>query len=471
MRRNMMNSDINYEQEIDFRDLLFYVLHKWKIIILGAICIAFLFGGLKFKEVYKQQHDTAYVQKMQEEYKYSLGIYENSKNTYDQESLDLKNDIKQQQQYLSESILMNISPYNVCEASADLFIKTEFNDITQSTMDYIDSIMQAYQQALTSASFLEKVVETTDVKGQYLQELVTVERGKVHSSEEVMGRSTNILTIKVKNSDEQRAIDILNDILSQIDTLQVKFSEDIGTHSAKIINQSIDTIIDLSLVNQQQEAEKRLSSLQTSLNDKEKAIKELKKPETINTTKKAILKPTIKYGILGGILGAFVISFFAILAYLISDKLYSAKELKRCYKLRVLGSISVDNKKSAKGIDKWLNRLEGKINNSKKEIQYNIIVANICNHTEQSQTLLLTGTISNEQLNEIHKDLSLYFNDKKIVLGNNMLADGETIKKLLNCDGIILVEQVRKSHTAMISEEIDMAHNFDKKIVGCIVVE
>ena len=42
-----MESQYNYEQEIDLKDLMFAVLRKWRPIILIAIVFAVLLGGMK----------------------------------------------------------------------------------------------------------------------------------------------------------------------------------------------------------------------------------------------------------------------------------------------------------------------------------------------------------------------------------------------------------------------------------------
>ena len=42
-----MDQNNTYEQEIDLKDLMFAVLHKWKGILLVAIAFAILLGGGK----------------------------------------------------------------------------------------------------------------------------------------------------------------------------------------------------------------------------------------------------------------------------------------------------------------------------------------------------------------------------------------------------------------------------------------
>ena len=46
-----------YEQEIDLKDLMFAVLHKWRPVILVAVVLAVLLGGAKGAMTYRQQND------------------------------------------------------------------------------------------------------------------------------------------------------------------------------------------------------------------------------------------------------------------------------------------------------------------------------------------------------------------------------------------------------------------------------
>ena len=54
-------------------------------------------------------------------------------------------------------------------------------------------------------------------------------------------------------------------------------------------------------------------------------------------SKGGALKSAVKYAVLGGVLGGFLAVFFICVAFLMSDKLGSDKELRRRYGLMVLG--------------------------------------------------------------------------------------------------------------------------------------
>ena len=109
-----------YEQEIDLKDLMFAVLHKWRPVILVAVVLAMLLGGAKGAMTYRQQNDPEVSKETREKYQEELDLYEKNKETAEREIENLKTDIANQQEYLDKSIWINMSPYDVCESRIDM---------------------------------------------------------------------------------------------------------------------------------------------------------------------------------------------------------------------------------------------------------------------------------------------------------------------------------------------------------------
>ena len=73
-----------------------------------------------------------------------------------------------------------MSPYDIYEARADIFIKTDYEimpGMVYQNVDYTDTILQTYQSVMTSVAFLSHIAESTGIDVQYLQELIKIERG------------------------------------------------------------------------------------------------------------------------------------------------------------------------------------------------------------------------------------------------------------------------------------------------------
>ena len=58
-----------------------------------------------------------------------------------------------------------------------------------------------------------------------------------------------------------------------------------------------------------------------------------------------------------------------------------------------------------------------------------------------------------------------------VTAGGNMLQNVETLKKLPECDCVVLVEKCLESKYSTVELEIEKATDLQKNIVGCVVFE
>lgn len=468
---NTMNTQNAYEQEIDLKDLLFAILRKWKPIIASMVIFAVLIGGAKGVLTYRNYSDPEAVKNRTETYETEQQQYEDSKNILEREIKNITDDIANRQDYMENSLLMNMSPYDVGEARADLFIKTDYEimpGMTYQNIDYTNTILQSYQSLITSTAFLEHIARSTGMKDWYLQELITVERGNTTITGTNISELTNLLTIRVKHSSVTEAEDLLDDILKQVGALSRQINGSIGEHTVDVISRSSGSIVDLALATKQKEERERLDSLESALVEKETALKELKEPEMNSPTKMVAVKSAIKYSVLGAVLGAFMIIFIVCVFFVMSDKLYSSKELRNRFRVKVLGELS-QGKKAGK-IDALIDRLEGKAASNTADVEYEVIAANIKNYTDGIKTLLVSGTAAPDFIVQVVKQLAGHLPGMQIVAGGNILQDAETIRKLSQCDGVVLVEQCGLSTYQAIGWELEKICDLKKEIIGTIIV-
>lgn len=466
-----MDQNNTYEQEIDLKDLMFAVLHKWRSILLVAIVAGVLLGGVKAVMTYQSQNDEETILAAEEQYEDDLHSYERNKETMERELGNLQTDIENQQNYLEKSVLMNMSPYDIYEARADIFVKTDYEimpGMFYQNVDYTDTILQTYQSVMTSVAFLSHIAESTGIDVQYLQELIQIERGST-----VVGNTsklTNLLTVTVKNSSKKDAEAVLKKLLEGIESLQVNITANIGEHTVNTVNKSTGATVDLALADRQREQNNQLISLQQSLEEKQQALNDLEEPAKLTSASTATIKSGIKYGILGGVLGGFMIVFFVCVVFVMSDKVYSSKELRRRSNVKVLGVFPVSGKKAG-AVDRLLNRLEGKVFAVTEEDEAALIAANISNYAGGIKKILVTGTIAEDRVTHVARLLSDRLSGIEIVSGQNMLKNVETIKMLPSCGGVVLVEQAGLTTYSMMGQEMEKVVDLQKEIIGCIVFE
>lgn len=462
------NNTYEYEQEIDLKELMFAVLHKWRPILALAVVLALVLGGYKGLSTYRNENDESTRKEAEEQYQKELKFYNENVESCEREIDNLEKDITRQQEYLEESVLMNMSPYDEWEARAELFVKTDYEimpDMVYQNIDFTGTVLQSYQSALTSAEFMETVAANAELESRYLQELVNITVGRTDN------KINNLLTIQVICGEEAKAREILDDILDGVNQFKGQIRTVVGNHIISQVNRSLGAKVDLELAEKQKNERQRLTDLNTALNTKKDERDQMEEPTVVVASSTAGVKSAIKYGLIGGVLGAFIVVFFVCVSFVMSDRVYSAKELKYRFKVKILGSLPVADSKKTNKIDAWLNRMEGRGQNKDTNIEYSLITANISNYAGNSQSLLVIGGAREELINHVTSELTGRLAGVKVVCGGDLLSDAEGLKKLPGCDGVVLVEQCKESLYSNVELEIEKIHDMDKKIIGCVVFE
>lgn len=239
------------EQEIDLKDLMFAVFHKWRPVILVAVICGLLLGGVKGYMTYKSQSDPEVRKEADLTYSADLELYEKNKETYEREIENLRTDIINQQDYLDNSIWINMSPYDVGEARVDLYVSTGYEimpGMTYQNRDYTDTILQAYQSMLTSSAVMEDVAKKVGTESRYLKELVTVTIGTIGTNGNQFSR---LLTIDVYHTSKEEAKKVLDAFLDHVNEMQGQITASIGEHTVSTVNESVSTLVNLDLADLQ----------------------------------------------------------------------------------------------------------------------------------------------------------------------------------------------------------------------------
>lgn len=173
-----------------------------------------------------------------------------------------------------------------------------------------------------------------------------------------------------------------------------------------------------------------------------------------------------KYGVIGFIGGMFVMVFFYGIGYVCSDKIRGERELRERYGYYLLGTIP----KPKKGINRFLEKLEGVSEQVTEEEAYWIISTNIANLAEAGSTILVTGTVEEAKLKVFTEVISSQVEDVSLISGANMNATASTLEALAMCDAVILVEERDKSLRAKVQKEQESIGVLNKLVMGYVMV-
>ena len=280
---------------------------------------------------------------------------------------------------------------------------------------------------------------------------------------------SRLLTIDVNHTSEEKAKEVLDAFLVYIEEMKTQITASIGEHTVSTVSESVSSMVNLDLADLQKKQVQKLTDLNDSLQEKQTELDELVEPKKEDSSKRAAAKDAVKFGVIGGFGGAFLVAFIVCIAFVMGDKVYSASELKDRYKVKILGRLSDGKKVGA--IDAWLNRLEGRACNGNPETEYGLIAANVKNYAGDRKKLLITGSAAADVLERAAEALKAELGEFSVIVGNNMLEDVKTVQELPECDGVILVEQCGVSKYSAVEAEIEKTNDLGKCVVGCVVFE
>ena len=196
-----------YEQEIDLKDLMFAVLHKWRPVILVAVVLALVLGGAKGAMTYRQQNDPEVSKETREKYQEELDLYEKNKETAEREIENLKTDIANQQEYLDKSIWINMSPY---VESAIEAIQQGTDKSATTVEDAVAAIEEVTGMAQDSGRSLEEISALAEDSSSRAAAIATAATEQSAAAEEINRHisDVNVLSATMAEAMKKAALEV-----------------------------------------------------------------------------------------------------------------------------------------------------------------------------------------------------------------------------------------------------------------------
>lgn len=459
------NNYANYEEEIDLIDLLFYLLRRWRPIMLAALLLAVILGAYKVTTGAREQQNTELVQEAKDRYEAEKAAYEQTKDGYERDIASLLKSIETQDTYLENSVLMKIDPFAKSVARADIAVSvnTMMTEPEILISDPADAYVKAYASALKSGRDMEQIGKELGIEANYIDELIVVDSDY----------ASNTVSVSVSATDPEMADKILEQLLKRIPEQQEEIGEKMGLHEIQVLNRSMDIVMDMDLANTQKAESDRYTSYQKALTDKKKALKDLSEPSVPESiSKKVLVKNGAKYALIGAIAGIVLVSGGFGVCYLVGGKLHTAEELERRYGVKVLGVLpSTDKKRLGSAIDQLIRKLSGE---DRRKSESELVIRSslsIRNRIETGKTVLITGTVEKEYLDGLRKQFEQQLPELHWISGEDMTECVKTVKTLKEkADGVLLVEAREKTKCVKLEEEVKTVREFGCEILGSILL-
>lgn len=437
----MDTNNYNYyeeEEEISLVDLIAYVFRYLKKMLIVSIVVGLVLGGLLG---YKKSRVN------EEEYATSLETYLASKEILDKKIDLITNDLSN---YVENSSFFDLNTENSIQAKALYLVDTGYQVIPSSTYqnhDYTSTVINTYINKITSSNVLNNLAKKYNIGKDSINDYISV------TTHDYM------IDINVYYVNEKDALDMLHDLEDALLSYNDEISSNIAENNLTKISETTYHGANNNIVSIQQNKLTVIDTYIESLNKVKSELSALNEPE--NTSFK---KSFIKFGAIGFVGIFFVMCVYYALAFIFSDKVYSANEFKDKAKIKVVGNLTFD-KINSKYIN-WINKLEKRpVSND-----YDLLVSNI-NAYGKTSKILLSGNLEDGIKEDIVSNLKKLLKDVEIVSCGSLLTDFNAVNKLDNVDSVILLAKCNKSSYKNIKEEKDKLNDLKVTNIYAIVVE
>lgn len=460
-------------QTVFLKDLIFVTVRAWRRILVVAIAFAVVLGAVGVAKGLGGDNGV----EAQQAYQSSMANYQTAKAEYDaqineqQDALaNLENSLEaspsqlqRQQDYLEQSILMQIDPYSFYRGTAKFYVDTNNDSSEDGVANHTAAVCALYSNML-DARGLETLANQLQMHRKYLAEVVSV------------GYEGQILTINVNNVTQKDAEELLKLLVDELKSYHSIISASVEEHKLQLVSSYFYNVMDANLVTKQKTEREKMAALKQSQEDAKASVEtakselsrlqaerdQLREPTmAVSGGKAAALKKGVIYAFVGAVLGVFVVAAVACVAHIAGEKVYSVRTLRNRVGVKVLGSISDDKKKCA--VDRWIDKLEGRCIDEKQDVLAALV------RGQCTGNVLVAGSAGTQILESVVSSLERA--GVKAVGHGSLLNSVQAVETLRSCDCVLLVEKCGISRYSLIEQEIDMVDSVGKQLLGCVVVD
>ena len=425
------------------RNVLEDLIKKKVAVGIFIVICAVLFGMLGIVQGGKAVTETEEQKQEIEEYNAKIAEYDSAIEDTQNAIAEADKQIESLQEYIDNSIYMQIDPNNIQTVSVQYGLKTSNN---------VGNILNSFITYINDGGLKEELSDADeDLKVKYWRDVVNCYQ------------SGNNFFIVVINSDMDQAKRIMSIIKERVMNYVPKVKNLQGDFSLEELKISEYVKTDTGVVNNQNNNRNNLKNYTTNradLNNKligfqnsKKTYIEKNEPDNLkaaDTNTKVLMVAYILLGILFGAVIAFVI---VALKYILGDTLRTANDIKES-DLSLLGTYSAPN------------QYKPDLERSKMDVE---VLAKAKNADKVFFYVMSDDEISKK----VAKDYGDIMKASGIAVetGSNISESAEELKKMIACGNCVFIAEVGKTTYRQLEQQTRLCERFKTAVLGCVVVE
>lgn len=489
----------NYESEINIKDLIFVVLKKLGIMLIAGVILGgalFSYKVMKRIKTNDVLDPTTKLNDSETDVQYELRVQNiNKARTYYEMISNVNKQIDHQRTYIADSIYMQIDAENVYQSTAQITLTLENND----TNGIDSALFGAYERDVKAGNYLDEYAKKIGTRPDYIKELVSFSSSGAGNTIITIDNDVDrvgSMYISVYGPSREFVDDVMDLVIKEVEREYTELNGTVAKHTICLVGVQQILKMDNGIRDGQISHTGSIDSLQrqiTSYNEQlDKVAKELgltDKEDILSyfeehaevkvdvdsdgiptgTSEQTIsrwsmIKPGLKWGLIGGVAGAFLIAVFAVLQYIFGRRVLTQAQFFGLFPaVKKIGVVKPTGKRSK--FDTFIDVKAEDDTKLSKENNLKLISANYSNLTKDCGKVLITGTGDSKAMSEAVKALNLK-GDFKPDLFNNP----DVLASVPDYDGIVLLEQRKVSLIKNVVNEIELINNGGTEIIGAIII-
>lgn len=463
---------------VNFKDMLLYVLLRWRVILVVALILSLLGGGFSYWKDYNR-YQAAQSNITEEEQEAQLDAASIARIT---EVLQYQRAFDNICRYNKTAPLMQINAESVSTQDISYLI----------TGQRAKGAAELFGKYMESESLYRKIPGLTDTNPSmagYIAELVSTYTDVDEAVSTAAPQSSYvILHVQVMAPTKKMCEQIAQVVRDNMTDLAGNVRRSVGQMSLSKVYDQYTVARNTSLrdaqisnLNSQKSYEKSLRDVKEDLTGAEKdyisrySSKEEEHAEEQGGEKdepKPIAPPkvSVKSLIMAFAVGIVLMALWYILRYLADGRVKSSAEMTVRYDFPVFGMVDSPRKKKQCAFDRWLIKSLRGPALSLELVEREVALAA---RRANCKSLYLTGCSLSQGDEEMLDGLRTYLQTQDIALeiGESPIFDAAASERMIAADGILLAEKIGVSRHRHIRREEDIMQLADRPVVGIVVLQ
>ena len=458
------------KEPISIKEILAIVIRRGKAVIGAALVLAIALGGYQGMNTLKKVKAPTNTPELVAQRNEAARAETDAQTVMANDNIaTAKHRIEMAREYLAESPLMQLDPYDKYESHVVLSVggldESEYVRAYQDTLgtpvDYVVAkILQQYELYYNKLDMSSIFAGTAygDVQEKYIRELVVVERSQ---------GSTLVITASADSAENAEVLcqGVAQAILDAQDTM----IEATFTHELVKISEATKQMVDYNLDREQIKAMEKLDEYNVELEKYRTELKKIKTPtpETLVTMADAV-KDALVGAVLGGLVGFVLACGTVWMVYIVRDGVETSRQAEA-----ILGAPYLGSAAGKKGIfDRLADRFVGERCWKDPRMAADYIAENLIARLPEQVSVALLSTADIQEDTALMPQVLEALRARGCTVRFAALAEQNpaAVSALRECGYLVMAERLGKSSRSAMVSLRQQAAQLDAVLVGFITL-